>query len=196
MFTLYHDTLQMVSVNPLQKLLSRLYGLAIDFCLIFTLQVFIGRMTKIEDRYWIETDSFVHSSFPKKATSKMVLKVLPILTSVLHILKLHIIPVFHVLKCFPTHIPFVENLNLYILPNTLTFFVTYTQGFNMHTGQPNPTSIINEYISGKLVLNHSNNKYVFPALNVSNNFATIDYDAHINTKIDYTKTPLIMSFVL
>ena len=65
-------------------------------------------------------------------------------------------------------------------------FVTYTEGFNMHTGQPNPTSIINEYISGKLVINHSNNKYVFPALNVSNNFATIDYDAHINTKIDNT----------
>ena len=28
----------------------------------FTLQDFIGRMTKIDDRYWIETDSFVHSS--------------------------------------------------------------------------------------------------------------------------------------
>ena len=27
---------------------------------------------------------------------------------------------------------------------------------------------------------------MFPALNVSNNFATIYYDAHINTKIDYT----------
>ena len=51
----------------------------------------------------------------------------------------------------------------------------------MHTGQPNPTSIINEYISGKIVLNNSNSKYVFPALNVSSNFATIDYDAHINT---------------
>ena len=56
----------------------------------------------------------------------------------------------------------------------------------MHTGQPNPTSIINDYISGKIILNNSNNKYIFPALNVSNNFATIDYDAHINTKIDYT----------
>ena len=65
-------------------------------------------------------------------------------------------------------------------------FVTYTEGFNMHTGQPNPTSMINDYISGKIVLNNSNNKYIFPALNVSNNFATIDYDAHINTKIDYT----------
>ena len=56
----------------------------------------------------------------------------------------------------------------------------------MHTGQKNPTSIIKEYISGKIVLNNSNNKYIFPALNVSNNFLTIDYDAHINTKIDYT----------
>ena len=37
-----------------------------DFCLIFTLQDFIGRMTKIKDRYWIETDSVVHSSHPRK----------------------------------------------------------------------------------------------------------------------------------
>ena len=56
----------------------------------------------------------------------------------------------------------------------------------MHTGQPNPHSMINEFISGKIVLDNSNNKLVFPALNISNNFATIDYDAHINTKIDYT----------
>ena len=56
----------------------------------------------------------------------------------------------------------------------------------MHTGQPNPHSMIDEYITGKIVLDTSNNKFIFPALNVSNNFATIDYDAHINTKIDYT----------
>ena len=29
-------------------------------------------------------------------------------------------------------------------------------------------------------------KYIFPAINVSNNFATIDSEAHINTKINYT----------
>ena len=42
-----------------------------DFCLIFTLQDFLGRMTKVEDRYWIETDSFVHSphSIKPKTTS-------------------------------------------------------------------------------------------------------------------------------
>ena len=65
-------------------------------------------------------------------------------------------------------------------------FVTYTDGSNMHTGQPNPQPMINEYISGKFVLDTSNNKFIFPALNNSNNFATIDYDAHINTKIYYT----------
>ena len=56
----------------------------------------------------------------------------------------------------------------------------------MHVGRPNPQSMINEYLSGKIVLNTSNNKNIFPALNISNNFATIDYDAHINTKVDYT----------
>ena len=28
---------------------------------------FVGRMTKTEDKYWVDTDSFVHSSIPKKA---------------------------------------------------------------------------------------------------------------------------------
>ena len=56
----------------------------------------------------------------------------------------------------------------------------------MHTGQPNPQSIINEYISGKIVLDSTTKYYVFPAIKVSNNFATIDYDAHIKTKIGCT----------
>ena len=43
--------------------------------------------------------------------------------------------------------------------------------------------MIDEYISGKIVLHTSNNKFVFPALNVFNNFGTIDYDAHINLKL-------------
>ena len=56
----------------------------------------------------------------------------------------------------------------------------------MHTGQPNPQFMNNEYNCGKIVLDNSNNKFIFPALNVSNNFATINYDAHKTTKIDYT----------
>ena len=45
-----------------------------DYCLIFTLQDFIGRMTKIEDRYWIETDSFVHSPHSVKSQTASGIK--------------------------------------------------------------------------------------------------------------------------
>ena len=32
------------------------------FCLIFQIQEFIGRMTRIKNRYWIETDTFTEAS--------------------------------------------------------------------------------------------------------------------------------------
>ena len=32
------------------------------FCLIFRLQEFIGRKTRIRERYWIETDNYIDSS--------------------------------------------------------------------------------------------------------------------------------------
>ena len=56
----------------------------------------------------------------------------------------------------------------------------------MNNGQPRPHSIKNQTISGKIQFDTSNQKYIFPALNVSNKVATLDYDAHINTKFDFT----------
>ena len=56
----------------------------------------------------------------------------------------------------------------------------------MNNGQPRLHSIIDQNISGRIQFDTSNQKYIFPALNVSNNFATLDYDAHIHTKIDFT----------
>ena len=158
-----------------------------DFCLIFTLQVFIGRMTKIEDRYWIETDSFVHSPHSVNPKQHLVLKVQNIHMFMLLMHNFLTIQVFHVLKSSPQLRLFVVNQTHFILHNIPIFLLhILTVCFNMHTGQPNPHSMIHEYISGKIVLGTSSNKFIFPALNVSNNFATIDYDAHINTKIDYT----------
>ena len=116
----------------------------------------------------------------------MVLKVLLILMSMLHMHKTHITQVFHALKFFLMLKLFVVNLNLYILLSNLVFLLLILKDFNMHTGQPSSSSTVNENISCKIVLNISNNKYVFSALNISNNFATIDYDAHINTKKYYT----------
>ena len=57
--------------NPTTKTPFTLVWFNDDYCLIFTLQDFIVRMTKIEDRYWIERHSFVHSpqSIKPKTTS-------------------------------------------------------------------------------------------------------------------------------
>ena len=56
----------------------------------------------------------------------------------------------------------------------------------MNNGQPRPHSIINQKISGTIQFDTSDQKYMFPAINVSKNIATLDYDAYINTKIDFT----------
>ena len=64
----------------------------------------------------------------------------------------------------------------------------------MNTGNRNPlqlpedktyTTLTSAPIIGKLVKD-ANNKFLFPPLNTSNSFATVDYDTHINTKIDFT----------
>ena len=138
---------------------------------------------KIEDRNWIETDSFGHSSHSTKSDTTSGIK------GTAH-------PYIHA-----PHTPNPNNPSLSRFPNAQTFcgkpdplystqyydlFVSYTNGFNMHTGQPNLQSMISDYISGKIVLDNSNNKLIFQALNVSINFATIDYVALINTKIDST----------
>ena len=109
--------------KPTTKTPFTLVWFSDDFCLIFTLQDFIGRMTKIDDRYWIETDSFVHSATPKQSSSFDGIKG----TSYPYIraphTELHITQAFLVLKFFLMHIPFAENLNLYFPLNILTFLL-------------------------------------------------------------------------
>ena len=187
----YPAILQMAFANQPQKLLLLLFGSTM-ICLIFTLQDFLGRMTKIEDRYWIEIDSLVHSphsSKPKMTGIKGTEHPYVYAPHTQHPNN----PSFSRFEVYPTAQTFCGKPKSDPLYSTQysDLFVTYTDGFNKHTVQPNPHSMIDEYISGKLVLDTSNSKFVFPALNVSNNFATIDYDAHINTKLT---TLLIMFF--
>ena len=74
----------------------------------------------------------------------------------------------------------------------LDLFITYKEDFNMHTGKRNPlqlpgdeqyNKLTTKLVSGKLI--HTQDKFLFQALNSFNNFATIGYEHHINTKIDY-----------
>ena len=182
--------------KPTTKTPYTLVWFSDDFCFIFTLKDFIGRMTKIDDRYWIETDSFVHSSTPEKSTTDNGIRG----TSY---------PYIHAPRAQNTHNPNLSRFEIF--PSAQFFggkpdplystqysdlFVTYTEGFNLHAGQPNPSSVLYEHISGKIVLNNSNNKFMFPALNVPNIFATIDYDAHINTIIDNTNNHIFRSMTV
>ena len=94
-----------------------------DYCLIFTLQDFTGRMTKIEDRYWIETDSFVHSphSIKPKTTSGIKGQNIHIFMLLIH--NILITQVFHVSKSFPQLKLFVVNKTHFILHNIHTFLL-------------------------------------------------------------------------
>ena len=156
------------------------------FCKTFTLQDFLGRITKIEDRYWIETDSFVHPPHSSKPKTTFGIKS----TEHPNVYAPHTQhpnnPSLSRFEVYPTAQTFCGKPDPLYSTQYSDLFVTYTDGVNMHTGQPNPYSTIDEYISGKIVLDTLNNKFVFPALNFSSNFATIDYDAHINTKYYYT----------
>ena len=172
--------------KPTTKTPFTLVWFSDGFCLIFTLQDFIGQMTKIQDRYWIETDSFVHSShsFKREAASGVKGTIHP------HVHAPHTQnpnnPSLSPFEVFPNAQALRGKTDPLYSTQYSDFIVTYTDGFNLHTGQPNPQSMINELNSGEFVRDNSNNKFIFPASNVSNNFATKDYDAHINTKFVYT----------
>ena len=77
-------------------------------------------MAKIEDRYWIELDSFVHSSHSTKSDTTSGIKgtAHPYIHGRIH--ETLIILVFHVLKSFQMGKLFVVNLILYTLLSTLT----------------------------------------------------------------------------
>ena len=154
-------------------------------CSIFRLQEFIGRMTRIKDRYWIETDNFIESSnitthFQTegiKGTKYPNVKT-PISTvDNPSLSRFEIYPIAQT-SCGKPERRFSTQYD--------DIFVNYLDGFDMNTGQPKPHSIIDQNICGKIQFDNCNQKYIFPALNISNKFVTIDYDVHINTKIDFT----------
>ena len=129
--------------KPTTKTPFTLVWFSDDCCLIFTLQYFIGRMTETDNRYWIGTDSFVHSATLKNLLPSMVSWVPLILISVLLILKHHN-PSLSRFEVFPNAHSFCGKPEPLYSTQYSDLFVTYTEGFNMHTGQPNPTSIMNE----------------------------------------------------
>ena len=155
------------------------------FFLTFRLQEFIGRTTRVKDRYWIETNNFIESSNITQNLQNEGIKG----TKNPNVKTPHSTvdnPSFSRFEIYTIAQTFCEKPEPLYSTQYDDIFVTCLDGFDMNNGQPRPHSIIDQNISGKLHLDTSNPKYIFPALNVSNNFATLDYDAHINTKIVFT----------
>ena len=109
-------------------------------------------MTKSDDRYWIGTDSLMHSPLTNKSDTFYEIKG----TSFQYIQAPH---------TQDPHNPKLSHFELF--PYTQTFcckpeplysthysdhFVAYQAGFNMHTGQLKTQFMMNEYNSGEIVL--------------------------------------------
>ena len=155
------------------------------FCLIFRLKEFIGKMTRIKDRYWIETNNVIESSNITQNLQNEGIKG----TKYPNVKTPHSTvdnPSLSRFEIYPIAQTFCGKPEPLYSTQYDDISVTYLVGFDMNNGQPRPHSIIDQNISGRIQFDTSNQKFIFSAINVSNNFATLDYDAHINTKIDFT----------
>ena len=181
--------------KPTTRTLYTLKWFDEKFCLIIRLQEFIGRMTRIKHRYWIETDNFIESSNITQnlqneriqGTKYANVKTPQSIVDNPSLSRFEIYPIAQTFCGKPEPLCSTQYDDI---------FVTYLDGFDMNNEQPRPPSIIDQNISARIQFDTSNQKYIFPALNVSNNFATLDYDALINTKIDFTINHVLKSMTV
>ena len=120
-------------------------------CLRFRLQEFIGKMTKIKDRYWIETDNFIDFSnitthFQTKGIKRTKYPNVKTPQSTVDNPSLSQFEIYPIAQTFcgkpePLYSTQFDDI-----------FVTYLDGFDMNTGQPKPHSIIDQNISEKYIL--------------------------------------------
>ena len=110
------------------------------FCLIFRLQEFIGRMTRIKDPYWIETDNFIDSPnitkhLQTEGTKGSKYPNVKLPQSIVDNPSLSRFEIYPIAQTFCGK-PEALFSTLYE-----DIFVTYLDGFDMNTGQPNQNHI-------------------------------------------------------
>ena len=129
------------------------------FCLIIQIQEVIGRMTRIKDRYWIETDTFIEASnitqkfqtegiqgtkFPNVKTPQS-----PVDNPSLSRFEIYPIAQTFCGKPDPLYSTQYEDI-----------FLTYLDGFDMNTVQPRPPSMIDQRISGQIQYDNTKKVYI------------------------------------
>ena len=116
------------------------------FCLIFQLQEFIGRMTRMKNRYWIETDTFIETS---NITQKLQTEGIQgtrypnVKTPQSKVSN----PSLSRFEIYPIAQTFCGKPEPLFSTQYDDIFVTYLDGFDMKTGLPKPHSIIDQTIS-------------------------------------------------
>ena len=118
-------------------------------------------MTKIKDLYWIEKDSFVHSSIPNESETSHGIEGSPFqYVHTPHIQNPHNRSLSR-LEVSPHAQTFCSKPELLYTTKYSDLFVTYTKSSNMHEGQPSPHFVFKEYISGQLVFDPNKTTNVF-----------------------------------
>ena len=124
-------------------------------CLKFRLQQFIGRMTRIKDRYWIETDNFIESSNITQNLQNEGIqgtKYLNVKTPQSTVDN----PSHSRFEIYPFAQTFCGKPEPLYSPQYDDIFVTYLAGFDVDNGQPRPHSKIDQKSSGRIQLDTSN----------------------------------------
>ena len=116
-------------------------------------------MTRIKDRYWIETDNFMDFSnitqnfqpegiqgteYPNVKTPQSTINN----------------PSLSRFEIYPIAQTFCGKPEPLISTQYEDIFVTYLDGFDMNSGQPRPHSILDQKISGKIQFHTPNQKYI------------------------------------
>ena len=131
------------------------------FCLKLQLQEFIGRMTRIKDRYWIETDNFIKSSNNTQnlqtegiqGTKYPDVKTPQSTVDNASLSRFEIYPIARTFCGKPEPLYSTQYDDIFV-PNF--------DGFDMNNGQPKPHSIIDQKISRTIQFDTSYKKYIFP----------------------------------
>ena len=98
-----------------------------ELCLIFSIHSFVGRLSKLNNRYWLETEHFFNNHYFTTSTDTPY-------HDTKSQTRLSRFEIFPEKKCF------LKNPLLYTTQYP-DLFVTYKEGFNMHTGNPNPLQL-------------------------------------------------------
>ena len=141
-----------------------------ELCLFFSVHSFNGRMSKLNNRYWLEPEHFYYNNISKVPIET------PYLDSNSQNRSFWNVPERKLFCGKPTLLYTTEYPDI---------FITYKHSTQMHAGKRNPLQLPEDEQNDRLTTHLMSEKLIhtqhifFLPLNPSNNFAAIAYAAHV-----------------